>query len=134
MLFIGAGCLLGIAYYLFLQIDLVGYRDPQAVAESQRRMNNILLSAEFRKGTDYCNIELLDSSSIQINAGDSAGSSIITKPYTINGDTIIVLEGIEHVEKYMNTHKLIIRNDKILYLLNSLRNYDTNKVWLSFIS
>ena len=61
--------ILGIAYYAFMQIDFIGQKDPKIVEENLKRWNNTLLSAEYRNGTDFCKVEILDSINIEINVG-----------------------------------------------------------------
>src|SRR5207244_4420954 len=60
-------------YYAFLHIDFVGHKDPKIVEENVRRWNNTLLSAEYRQGTNYCKVDLVDSTIMEINVGDKTG-------------------------------------------------------------
>ena len=119
--------LIGILYYGLLQIDFIGYKDPKIMEENRQRWDKMLLSAEYRKGADYCEIKILDSTNIEINIGDSAGGIILTEKYNLHGDTIVVLGGIKHANKYMNSDRLVIYGNKILYLLDSLGRFDTTQ-------
>ena len=112
-------------YYSLTHIDFMGKRDPEAVEASFRRLNGILLSAEYRKGTDYCEVSLLDSINIEINVGDSYGGSILNKEYKINKDTIEIIGGVTEIEKFKVSSKLFVQKDKIFYRLGENNIYDT---------
>jgi hypothetical protein len=119
--------LLGFAYYGFRNIDFIGHKDPEIVKANLERWDKMLLKAEFRNGTDYCEINLLDSINIEINVGDSAGGTFITENYKLASDTIIILNGIKHVDKYINSSEMLIQNDRILYLKDSVGNFDSTQ-------
>lgn len=122
---ISIGGILGILYFIYTQIDFIGHKDPKVVAENVKRWNNTLLSAEYRNGTDYCDINLLDSVNIQINTGNNSFGVILDKEYKLSGDTIIIVGGIEDAEKLLNSDKLLIRKNKLLYKIKSPGNFDT---------
>lgn len=119
--------LIGLAYFSFLQIDFIGQKDPEGVKANLERWDKMLLEAEYRNGTDFCNIKLLDSLNIEINVGDAAGGTIMTEDYKLSGDTIIIIHGIKHADKYINSSKMIIQNDRILYLIDNNGNFDTTQ-------
>lgn len=122
---ISIGGILGILYYIYTQIDFIGHKDPKVVAENMRRLNNTLLSAEYRNGTDYCKIDLLDSVNIQINTGNNSSGVIVDKEYKLSGDTIIIVGGIEDAAKFLNSDKLLIRKNKLLYKIDAHGDFDT---------
>ena len=113
-------------YYAFLHIDFVGHKDPKIVEENVRRWNNTLLSAEYRQGTDYCKVDLVDSTKMEINVGDKTGGTFVTANYKISGDTIINLDGIKHVTQYLNSDRFIIDTNKIFYKLDDTGVFDTS--------
>ncbi len=117
--------ILGIAYYTFMQIDYIGHKDPKIVEENLKRWDNTLLSAEYRTGTDYCKVELLDSVNIIINVGDKYGGTILNEEYKILNDTIVVIGKIDHARKYLNSNKFLIQGNKLLFKLNPYGLYDT---------
>jgi hypothetical protein len=117
--------ILGIAYYAFLQIDFIGQKDPNIVEENLKRWNNTLLSAEYRNGTDYCQVDLLDSVNVEINIGGKSGGVILNEEYKIFNDTIVVTGGVEHARKYLNSNKFIIKDNKLLFKLDPYGSYDT---------
>lgn len=119
--------ILGILYYAFTQIDFIGHKDPKVVADNVKLWNNTLLSAEYRNGTDYCNVNLLDSINIQINTGNNSTGIILEKEYKVSGDTILVRGLVDDGGKYINSDKLLIRNNKLLYKIDSHGNYDSIK-------
>jgi hypothetical protein len=119
------GGLIGLAYYSFMQIDFIGHKDPKVVKANLERWDKMLLEAEYRDGTNYCKINLLDSVNIEINVGDAAGGTIMTKVYKLSGDTIIIMGEIKHTDKYINSSEMIIQNDKILYLKDNIGYFDT---------
>jgi hypothetical protein len=121
------GGLIGLAYYSFMQIDFIGQKDPEVVKANLERWDKMLLEAEYRNGTDYCKINILDSISIEINVGDAAGGTILTEEYKLSGDTITIIDGIKHVDKYINSSEMVIQNDRILYLKGSDGNFDTTQ-------
>ncbi|KFF22667.1 hypothetical protein [Chryseobacterium vrystaatense] len=122
---ISIGVILGILYFIYTQIDFIGHKDPKTVAENVKRWNNTLLSAEYRNGTDYFNIDLLDSINIEINTGNNSSGVILDKEYKLSGDTIIIVGGIEEAAKYIDSDKLLIRKNKLLYKIKSPGNFDT---------
>ncbi|MCC6700761.1 MAG: hypothetical protein IT221_04510 [Fluviicola sp.] len=115
----------GIAYFAFLQIDFIGQKDPKIVKENLKRWNNTLLSAEYRNGSDFCKVDLLDSVTIEINVGDKTGSTILTEKYKLNHDTIIVIGGVKHASKYLNSNKFLIQENKLLFKLAPNGLFDT---------
>ena len=117
--------LIGLAFYSFLQLDFIGSKDPKVVKANIERWDKMLLEAEYRNGTDYCKINLLDSVNIEINVGDAVGGVILTEKYYLSDDTIIIIDGIKHADKYINSSKMIIQNDRILYLIDDKGNFDT---------
>lgn len=121
------GGLIVFTYYSFMQIDFIGQKDPEVVKANLERWDKMLFEAEYRDGTDYCKINLLDSVNIEINVGDAAGGTIMTKDYKLSGDTIIIIDGIKHADKYINSSKMIIQNERILYLKDSNGNFDTSQ-------
>lgn len=119
------GGLFGLAYYCFMQIDFIGHKDPATMEANRERWDRMLLEAEFRRGADYCTIILLDSVNIQINAGDSAGGIILTEKYKMHEDTVVIIEGLKHADKYINSDTLVIQENRILYLKDQNGNFDT---------
>lgn len=118
---------IGLLYYSFINADFVGVKDPKVVEENLKRWENTILKAEYKGDSNFCEVELLDSSNIQINVGDKKGYSILELKYKFSKDTIIVDEGIKHANQYLNSKKFIIKNDKILFLTDSIGNFDTIK-------
>lgn len=117
--------IMAIAYYAFIQIDFFGQKDPKIIEENLNRWHNTLLSAEYRNGTDYCKVDLLDSVNIEINVGDKTGGTILTEEYKLLNDTIVVIEKIDFAKKYLNCYKFLIQNNKLLFKLNPYGSYDT---------
>jgi len=117
-----------VAYFGFLQIDFIGHKDPKSVEENLKRWNNTLLSADFRDGTDYCKVDLLDSTKIEINVGDKFGGTILNQEYKLSEDTIIVIGGIKHASEYLNSEKFLIQNNKLLFKINKAGSFDTATV------
>lgn len=109
----------------FMVIGFIGKKDQKIAQESVKRMNNILLSAEYRIGADYCKVDILDSLNIEINVGDQAGGIVTYKNYKIFNDTIEVIGGLEQVWQYLNTNKFLIQHNKLLFKLNLDGSYDT---------
>ena len=118
---------IGLAYYSFMQIDFIGHKAPEVVEANLERWDKMLLKGEYRNGTDCCKINLLDSINIEINVGDAIGGTIMTEEYKLSGDTIIIIEGIKHVSKYINSSEMVIQNDRILYLKDSNGDFDTTQ-------
>ena len=118
--------IVGLAYYSFTQIDFIGHKDPKSVEENLKRWNNTILSAEYRNGTDYCEVNLLDSLNIEINVGDKSGGSILNEEYRIVEDTIIVIGGIKHANKYLNSNKFLIKSGKLLFKVDNSGSFDTS--------
>lgn len=116
---------LGLAYYGIMQIDFVGYKDPKVVAENMKRWEKMILSAEYRNGTDYCKVNLLDSVNIEVSVGDKFGGTFLYEKYKIEGDTIVVIGGIKHASKYLNSDKFLIKDSKLLFKLGNKGAYDT---------
>jgi len=119
------GGLFGLAYYSFMQIDFIGHKDPEVVKANLERWDKMLLEAEFSDGTNYFKINLLDSVNIEIDAGDAAKSIFRTERYKISGDTIIIIGGIKHPDKYINASELVIQKDRVLYLKYPNGAFDT---------
>ena len=113
--------IIGISYYCILKIDFIGQKDPKIVEANLKRFNKTLLSAEYREGTNYCRVELLDSINIEINVGDKSGSTIINEEYRIYNDTIIVIGGIKHF-----SNKFLIQKNKLLYKIDKNGSLDSN--------
>jgi hypothetical protein len=122
------GGVIGIAYYTFMafmQIDFIGQKDPKIVEENLKRWKNTLLSAEYRNGTDYCELDLLDSVNIEINVGDKSGGVILNEEYKILNDTIVVIGGITNANKYLTSDKFLIKEKKLLFKIDSHGIFDT---------
>jgi hypothetical protein len=115
----------GIAYYAFMQIDFIGHKDPKIIEENLKRWNNTILSAEYINGTDYCKVDLLDSFNIEINVGDKSGGTILNKEYKISNDTILIIGGIKHASRYLNSDKFLINQRKLLFKIDSFGRFDT---------
>lgn len=113
--------------YSFLHSYSVGHNDPVAAEASKQYFDSILLSAEYRNGTDYFTIDLLDSNSIKIGAGDRFGGVIIEPQYRIAGDTITVLEDNRPINKYINSDKFLIEENKVYYILDNHKQFDTTQ-------
>ena len=124
-LFILIVVVLGYLYYTLTHIDFMGEREPDAVEASFKRLNGILFSAEYRKGTDYCEVSLLDSINIEINVGDSYGGSILNKEYKIIKDTIEIIGGVTEIKKFKFSSKLFVQKDNVFYRLVENDIYDT---------
>ena len=120
-----SGGILGIVYYAFLNLDFIGKKDPKIAEENRQRWENMLLFAEYRNGTDYCVIEVLDSSNIDISVGDKSGGTILNKKYKLSNDSVIVMGGIGHAGKYLNSDKFLIRGNKLMFKLDSQGEFDT---------
>jgi hypothetical protein len=118
----------GIGYYCFTQIDFIGRKDPKTVEANVKRWNNTLLSAEYRNGTDYCEVDLLDSTNIVINVGNDAGGLILNEEYKMSKDTIVIVGGMEHAQDYLSSNKFLIQNNKLLFKKNSAGAFDTTTV------
>lgn len=69
----------------------------------------MLLSAEYRNGTDHYKIDLLDSVNIQISTGDYSSYVILDKEYKLSGDTIIIVGGVEGTAKFLSSDWLLIK-------------------------
>ena len=117
--------ILGIAYYAFMQIDFIGQKDPKIVEENLKRWNNTLLSAEYRNGTDFCKVEILDSINIEINVGNKYGQIILNQEYKMSNDTIVVIGGTKHASKYLNSDKFLIQKNNLLFNIDSRGNFDS---------
>ncbi|CAD0005588.1 MULTISPECIES: hypothetical protein [Flavobacterium] len=123
----------GAFYIFFINIDFVGHKDPKTVKENLKRENNKILSAEYRNGTDYCKIDLLDKANIEINVGNSKTGIILNEKYHISGDTIIIEKNSnefinEDLKEYMNTDKFIIADKQILFEVDKNNQYNKSKV------
>jgi hypothetical protein len=121
--------LFAMAFYFFLQIDFIGEKDPAIQEANRQRWKNMLLSAEYRNGTDYCVVEVEDSVNMFISAGDKAGGIMLTPKYRVSGDTIIMAEGTTlHAGKHLNSDRLLVKGDKLLYLTDRNGNFDSSRV------
>jgi len=123
----------GAFYIFFINIDFVGRKDPKTVKENLKRENNKILSAEYRNGTDYCKIDLLDKANIEINVGNSKTGIILNEKYHISGDTIIIEKNSnefinEDFKEYLNTDKFIIADKQILFEVDKNNQYNKSKV------
>jgi|GEM_PF-4031577 len=110
-----------------LKIDFIGNRGG----------NSRFLSAEFQKADNVCNIDLNDSTEIEIQAGTTKTVMWVKKKYFLNGDTIIVKGDISELKQYINTNKLLVRNGKLFFHLTQDQQYDTSyaaKVWWNNIN
>lgn len=114
-----------IAWLAFLQIDFIGQKDPRVVEENLKRWNNTLLSAEYRNGTDYCKVELLDSVNILISVGDKSGGTIVNETYKISKDSIILIDVIKPKNRYLNPKKFLIHLNKLLFKIDARGMFDT---------
>lgn len=121
------GGFLGLFYYSFTQIDFIGSKDPKVVKANVERWDKMLLKAEYRSGTDYFKISLLDSATIEINAGNASRGTILTKQYTLSGDTIILIDGIKNAGEFLSSSEMLIQNDRVLYFKDSDGNFDTTQ-------
>lgn len=116
---------LGATYYAFKSIDFIGQKDPKIMEEKISQGHNILLFAEYRNGTDYCTIDLLDSVNIKINVGNKSGGVVLNEAYQISNDTIVLTGGIKHAGEYLNSDKFLIRSRALLFKIDSHGNFDT---------
>ncbi|HWZ23043.1 MAG TPA: hypothetical protein VNW06_10340 [Cytophagaceae bacterium] len=123
-------------YYNLSKGDFVEKKKPPVVIEASKHRDNMLLSAEYKNGTDFCKIDLLDSVNIEIGVSDSSGHVALLQTYRMAGDTIFVLGKISNVGKYITSgdyivsNKLLIKGTKMLGLvkegggLDSIRTLD----------
>ncbi len=114
---------IGSLYYSFCTIDFIGHKDPKVIAANNERQEKMLLEAEYKEFTDRCNLKLLDSVEAEISIWDSYGGTIDYTGYTINNDTLI-LDNISSFKKTLNSKKMIIKEDRILY-----RKYDNSDIF-----
>ena len=119
--------LAALAFWCFLQIDFIGTKDPNVVRIRHSWWDHRLLSAEYRKGINYCEVDILDSANIRIAAGGDKGETIEWLNYTRSGDTIIITEDLKFVDKYLNSSRMLIRGERILYLKNEDGDFDTTR-------
>ncbi|MEN2402458.1 hypothetical protein GKZ90_0021895 [Flavobacterium sp. MC2016-06] len=123
----------GVIYLCFINIDFIGHKDPKTVERNVEAMEKILLTARYFNTTEVCEITLSDSTNILINVGTNEGYSIIPRKYYISGDTIIIKVENENkhenqeLEKYINSRKMLIKNDEILFQTNEKNQFITNK-------
>ena len=104
----------------------MGKRDSHSAEENIKIWNNTILSAEYRKGTDYWMVDLLDSVNMEINVGDNVGGTILHKEYKLRKDTIIVIDGIDNAGKYLISDKFLIYNRKLLFKIDKDGSFDTS--------
>ena len=122
----------GIFLY-FINIDFVGHKNPKTVKENVEAMEKTLLTARYFSATELCEITLSDSTNIRINVGTNEGYSIIFRKYYISGDTIIVIVDNEdkyenqELEKYVNSKKMLVKNDEILFQTDAKKQFITSK-------
>ncbi|MFV8364406.1 hypothetical protein ACNQGO_13590 [Flavobacterium sp. ZT3P35] len=122
----------GIFLY-FINIDFIGHKDPKTVKENVEAMEKTLLTARYFSATELCEITLSDSTNIRINVGTNKGYSIIFRKYYISGDTIIVKVANENkyenqeLEKYINSKKMLVKNDVILFQTDAKKQFITTK-------
>jgi len=127
LLFIGA------FYLFFINIDFVGQKDPKTVKENLKKENNKILSAEYRNGTDYFKIDLLDKTTIEINVGNSKKGLVLNEKYHISGDTIIIEKDSnkfinDDLKEYSTTNKFIIVANHIVFEVDANNEYNKSKV------
>jgi hypothetical protein len=120
-------------YLYFINIDFVGHKDPKTVKSNVEAMQKKLLEARYFSATEVCDITLSDSTNIQINVGTNEGYSIIFRKYIISGDTIIIKVDNENkyeneeLEKYINSKKMLVKNDEIFFQTNEKKQFITTK-------
>ena len=120
-------------YLYFTNIDFIGHKDPKTIERNVEAMKKTLLTARYFSATEVCEITLSDSKNILINVGTNEGYSIIPREYYISGDTIIIKVENENkyenqeLEKYINSRKMLIKNDEILFQTNEKSQFITNK-------
>ncbi len=124
--------LFGGAYLVFVNIDFVGKKDPKTVEANVKREKSKLLSAEFRDGTDYCEINLMNKQTIEISTGNNATGIVIFERYHVSGDTIIIEKdpnkfADEDLREYINTYKFLIAGNQIFFELNADKQYNKSK-------
>jgi hypothetical protein len=121
-------------YYNLSKGDFVEKEKPPVVIEASKHRDNMLLSAEYKNGTDFCKIDLLDSINIEIGVSDSSGQVALLQTYRMAGDTIIVLGKISNVGKYITSgdyivsDKLLIKGPKMLGLVDRFGYLDSIRV------
>lgn len=115
--------------YLISQIDFIGHKDPKVVADNLKRWDDMILSAEFRNGTNHCEVNLLDSINIEINVGNSVDGVFLQEKYKLSKDTIIVIarDGFTNkfTKKYLVRDYFLIKKDKLLFKRDSNGFFDT---------
>ena len=47
--------------------------------------------------------------------------------YRMSGDTIIIIEGLKHADKYINSAEMVIQGNQILYLKDKSGGFDTTQ-------
>ena len=123
----------GIFLY-FINLDFIGEKDAKTVKENVEAMQKTLLKARYFSATELCEITLSDSTNIRMNVGTNKGYSMIFREYYISGDTIIIKDDNEdkyenqEIEKYINSKKMLIKNDEILFQTDSKKQFLTTKV------
>ena len=120
-------------YLYFTNIDFIGHKDPKTVKENVEAMKKTLLTARYFSATELCEITLSDSTNIRINVGTNKDYSMIFREYYISGDTIIIKVKNEdkyenqELEKYINSRKMLVKNDEILFQTNTENKFITTK-------
>ena len=124
----------GTIIFYFMNLDFVGHKDPETVKRNVEARNKELLSARYFSATEVCEITLRDNTNIMLYVGDNGVDHIIFKQYYISGDTIIIKkepneikEERDEMEKYINSGKMLIKNDKVLFHINEDKKFDTLK-------
>jgi hypothetical protein len=119
--------------FWFMNIDFIGHKDPQTVKRNVEAMNKQLLSARYFSDTEMCEIILTDSSHITINIGNNKEYKILFKEYHISGDTIIINQKDEEnyekedLDKYINSRKMLVRDNKIFFRRMLITNLSQTK-------
>jgi hypothetical protein len=104
-------------------VDLIGHKDLETIEKNNESNKKILLTAEYRDGTNSCEITLMDSVNIEINDGNSIGNSIFHTEYELDKDTIKILDGLQQSNKIVR--KLLIRDNKLLFRSDKNNQYDS---------
>ncbi|SNR29422.1 hypothetical protein [Flavobacterium sp. ov086] len=118
----------------FMNLDFVGHKDPETVKRNVEARKRELLSARYFSATEVCEITLRDNTNIMLYVGDHGVDHLVFRQYYISGDTIIikkepneVKEERDEMEKYINSGKMLIKNDKVLFHINENKQFDTLK-------
>ena len=111
-------------YYGLLLIDYVEH-NPKITEESIDRWNKTIFSAEYSNGENYCKVDLLDTTKIEISVGNKLDATILNEEYKLVKDTIIVIGGIKQAGKYLNSNKFLLKGNKLLYKIDPAGCFDT---------